>query len=153
MFLPSLHLEETFNASAADVRAALSDLRRFPHSQSQVVSVVENPPLLERRRGRRFRVHEKVLVGRFSIRNNYLAAVIPGENNEIHLNCWQWPRIRTQTVYRLFEAGGRTQLVEKCYIDAPRLLRKFVTQRTQTEHASLLASVKRSLERKRDDMC
>ncbi len=143
----SFELVQTIHSARADVHALLSDLHRLRAAHPEIISIIERPARAGVARARRYRVRERVRVGRLRLRARYTAELDPVSDGEVHGHAWQFPRIRLQTVYLLSDAEpGATRVTQKCYVDAPPGLRRFVARRAQAAEEDVLQGVKRSLE-------
>lgn len=144
---PSFELVQTIHSARSDVHALLSDLHRLRATHPEIISIIERPAPEGVARARRYRVREHVQIGRIRLRARYLAELDPVTDNEVHGNAWQFPRIRLKTVYQLSEAEqGATRVTQKCVVNAPVGLRRFVARRAQAAEEDVLEGVKRSLE-------
>jgi hypothetical protein len=130
----------------ARLHAFLCDLYNYLPLHPLIVSIEDLPADPEMPRARRYQVVDRVPFGPFRLRTRYVAALEPVTGHEIRGHAWQSPGIYLQTTYTLEERGAVTRLAERVSVEAPRLLRRFVTTQASHAHQETLAKMKTQLE-------
>jgi len=134
--------EIEIRTSRAQLHAFLSDLHNYLPLHPLILSIEDLPPDPEMPGARRYRVVDRVPFGPFQLRARYVAAIDPVSDHEIQAHAWQSPGIQLQTTYALDESGAKTRLVERVWVEAPRLLRRFVTTQASRAHQETLTRMK-----------
>ncbi len=143
---PEFELVRQIRAPRPVVHSLLCDLHRMVPLHPFIESIQDLPPRPELPRARCYRVVDRIPVGPLKLKTSYVAALDPVAPDEVHGHAWQSPGIRLQTIYALREVGPGTRLVERCRIDASRLLRPFVVAQARKAHAEMLDRMKTLLE-------
>ena len=92
------------------------------------------------------RVIDRIPLGPFKLKTVYVAALEPRGEDEVRGHAWQRPSVRLHTRYGLAEVSSGTRLVERCFVEAPRLLRPFVVSQARKAHDETLDGLKALLE-------
>ncbi len=130
----------------ARVHAFLSDLQNYVPLHPLIESIEEVPSTQERPAARRYRVVDRLDMGPFRPRSVYTAELEPKGEFEVHGRAWQSPGIRLHTVYGLEDVGSGTLLVERVFVEAPWILRRFVSSQARRSHGETLRKMKALLE-------
>lgn len=140
--------ELEIDASPETLHAFLCDLHNYVPLHPLIESIEDLPPSAALPHARRYRVVDRIALGPFRLRARYVAALEPIDAGEVHGHAWQFPAVRLHTVYTLNPSESGTRLVERVTVNAPWLLRRFVTTQASRAHAETLEKLKQLLERK-----
>ncbi len=139
-------LEQDIDVSPPVLHAFLCDLNNYIPLHPLIQSIQPLTPRDDLPRAKCYRVVDRIPFGPFTLRTVYIAALDPVSESEVHGYAWQLPSIRLHTVYALTATALGTHLVESVRVNAPRLLRRFVTNRASRAHAETLSKMKLLLE-------
>jgi hypothetical protein len=143
---PDFELSIGIDVPSETLRAFLLDLRGYVALHPFIESIEDLPPDEALPAASFHRVVDRIPVGPFRLKTVYVAALEPVSDAEVHGHAWQSPGVRLRTIYRLAETPAGTRLTERCHVDAPALLRRFVVRQAKRAHAETLAGMKRLLE-------
>ena len=146
-------LEQDYDAPPARLRDFLADLRNLSPLHPLIESIEELPARSDRPHAQFYRVVDRIPMGPFRMRTEYVAALEVISESEVHGDAWQRPGVRLHTVYELHSAGdtrqgmgtGGTHLVERVEITAPWGLARFVVSQARAAHAEMLAGMRELL--------
>jgi hypothetical protein len=130
----------------AELHAFLCDLHNLLPLHPLIQSIEEIPATAERPRACHYRVVDRVALGPLRLRATYTAALEPVSADEVHGDAWQFPAIHVRTLYALAETATGTHVTERVWIEAPRLLKRFVVQQANRAHEATLVKMKAQLE-------
>jgi len=146
---PDFELEVRIGIAPAELRAFLIDLHRYASLHPFIESIEDLPEHPALPSARFHRVVDRIPMGPLRLRAVYVAALEPVSPTEVHGHAWQSPGIRLRTLYRLDALPEGTRLTERCFVDAPALLRRFVVERARRAHGETLDGMRRLLEHSR----
>ena len=129
-----------------EVYAFLVDLRGYVPLHPFIVSIDALPALEALPGASVHRVVDRIPLGPLKLKTVYVAALEPRGNGEVRGHAWQSPRVRLHTRYGLVDFASGTRLVERCFVDAPRLIRPFVVSQARKAHEATLEGLKALLE-------
>lgn len=146
MATPDFVHEIEIHCARAKVHAFLCDLQNYVPLHPLIESIEELAPADAMPRARRYRVVDRIPLGPFRLRAIYTASLESVTDHEVHGHARQSPGIRLHTVYELEEVAAGTRLVERVFVDAPSILRRFVVQQARASHDKTLQGMKTLLE-------
>ncbi len=129
------------------LREFLCDLGRYRELHPLIESIRELPAEDSAPNARRYRVVDRLPLGPFSFKGAYTASIEAVQEDEVHGNAWQPPRVHLLTVYKLEDYPGGTRIVERSYVEAPWYLRRYVRNQARESHRTTLARMKSLLEK------
>ena len=128
------------------MRDFLCDLRGYVPLHPFIESIQDLPEMEALPGAKVHRVIDRIPLGPFKLKTVYVAALEPRGDDEVRGHAWQQASVRLHTRYGLVDHEGGTRLVERCFVDAPRLLRPFVVSQARKAHDETLDGVKALLE-------
>lgn len=128
------------------VHAFLCDLHGYVPLHPFIESIQDLPELDALPGAKVHRVIDRIPVGPFKLKTVYVAALEPRSDDEVRGHAWQSPGVRLHTRYALTDVESGTRLVERCFVDAPRWLRRFVVSQARKAHDETLDGLKALLE-------
>lgn len=143
---PDFEIDGEIGIALPTLHAFLCDLRRYVSLHPFIESIETLPPLEVLPKARHYRVVDRIPLGPFKLKTVYTAALDPVSPTEVHGHAWQAPSIRLRTVYRLEAVGSGTRLLERCWVDAGGLMRRFVVAQARKAHEKTHAEMKLLLE-------
>jgi len=143
---PTFTYEIEIKVSRALLHSFLCDLHNYLTLHPLIASIEELPSSPERPAAQRYRVIDRIPIGPLRIRTSYIAELEPVSEGLVRGRAWQWPGVRLTTEYELRVVAAGTQLVERVAVDAPRIIRSFVTQQARRAHEETLEKMKALLE-------
>ena len=146
--MATAHFRQTLEirAAPAAVHALLADLDQLRVLHPLIESIRELPPRTEQPDARRYRVVDRLEVGRLRVRSAYTAELRTLSESEIEGRAWQRPGIELKTIYRMEASTLGTQLTESTELRAPWPLRGFVLRQAEAAHRDMLEHLKAHLE-------
>jgi len=148
---PTFELTRDLRVPRADVHAFLCDLRGYVPLHPFIESIEDLPAIPDLPAARVYRVVDKIPLGPFKLKTVYDAALEPRGDDEVRGHAWQSPNVRLHTRYGLRDVADGTRLVERCFVDAPGGLRRFVASQARKAHDETLDGLKALLEGTRAD--
>jgi hypothetical protein len=130
------------------LHAFLCDLHNYVPLHPFIESIQDLPRSESTPNARRYRVVDRIPIGPFRLKTVYTASLVSVSANEVHGYAWQSPGIRLHNVYALEKTERGTRLIERCHVDANRLLRGFVVAQAHIAHSKTLEEMKTLLEEK-----
>ena len=143
---PAFELMQDIALPLPALHEFLCDLHRYVPLHPFIESIQDLAPIESLPGARVYRVLDRIPLGPFRLKMVYTAALGPVAEDEVHGHAWQDPNIRLHTVYALSKADRGTRLVERCFVDAKGLMRRFVVSQARKAHAKTLADMKVLLE-------
>lgn len=146
---PDFELDVAIDVAPEVLRAFLVDLHRYVPLHPFIESIQDLPVDASIPEARRYRVVDRIPMGPFKLKTVYVAALEPVSALEVHGHAWQSPGIRLRTVYSIeapTRRGEPTRLVERCHVDAGRLMRGYVVRQARSAHRETLDGMKHLLE-------
>jgi len=143
---PAFELTQKIALPLPALHDFLCDLHRYVPLHPFIESIQDLAPIEGLPAARAYRVVDRIPLGPFKLKTVYTAALEPVAEDEVHGHAWQSPNIRLHTVYGLSKAGEGTRLVERCFVDAAGLTRRFVVSQARKAHAKTLEDMKALLE-------
>lgn len=143
---PAFELAQDIGVPLPELHAFLCDLHRSVPLHPFVESIQDLPSTPSLPSARVYRVVDRIPLGPFRLKTVYTAALEPVSQREVHGHAWQSPNIRLHTIYALRKSDRGTRLVERCYVDAAGLMRRFVVSQAKKAHATTLDDMKTLLE-------
>ena len=128
------------------MRDFLCDLRGYVPLHPFIESIEALPAMDALPGATVHRVVDRIPLGPFRLKTVYVAALEPRGDSEVRGHAWQSPKVRLHTRYGLAEVEGGTRVAERCFVDAPRLLRPFVVSQARKAHDETLDGLKALLE-------
>lgn len=149
---PDFSHEVEIRVTLPRLHAFLCDLHNYVPLHPLIESIEEIERIDELPNARRFRVVDRIPLGPLRLRTEYIAALDPVSDTEVHGHAWQSPGVRLHTVYTLSPhlrsstSGASTRLEERVSIKAPLGLRRFVKGQARASHLTMLHDMKKLLE-------
>ena len=95
---------------------------------------------------RRYSVVDRLKLGPFRLRTEYVAELRVVSDSEIEGRAWQRPAIELHTTYRVAASARGTRLTETTTLDAPRLFMGFVLRQAEKAHRDMLENMRSHFE-------
>lgn len=143
---PDFVLSRDVAVARETLHAFLCDLRGYVPLHPFIVSIEDLPPIASLPAARVHRVVDRIPIGPFTLKTVYTAALEPCAPDEVRGYAWQAPNVRLHTRYGLASIDEGTRLVERCHVDAPRWLWRFVVAQARKAHDETLEGLAALLE-------